>query len=1133
MNDRSAGEQAAEPDVEAAATSFAGRSRDAQLEYKAILANASIGIAFTRDRKFTLCNPRFAEMFGWKADELIGQSGEVVYTSRESYEAMGAIAVPVLTAGRQLDVEWEVRRRDGSTFLARLIAKAVSTSEPQKGTVWIVEDVTQRKRTADEASRLLREQEAILDTASIGICFVRDRRIVRCNRRMEEMYGYGPGELNGSPTAVTYAEESDYALAERGYAEMARGQSYSHVMLARRRDGTVFWERSTGRAVDPADPARGTVWLLEDITEQKRAAEELQRVVADQQALAAEQQALANNVVVGITYVRDRRTLRCNRRYEEMFGLEPGEAIGQATRACYFTDEDYASLDQAYAELDAGRTWTAEHWMRRRDGSGFWCRMSGRALEAGRPDRGYVWLFEDVTERRRADSEVQRMVRELDLILDNATVGIAFVRNRVIQRCNRYLEEMVGAAQGALIGQSSAALFATESDWAEAGRVAWASTPPGGTHDSEWRFKRADGSTFLCRTRGRRIDAGGGAEQEWIWSFEDVTLEREAEARIQRALVEQELILANATVGIVFARQREFQRCNPRFEEMFGFAPGEVIGQSTRVLFASDAEYEAAGARMNERLASGEAYVAEREHVRRDGQRFWCKVVIKAIDPRNPRDGTIGIYEDVTAERAVRASLEASRDAAEASREAAEASREQLERAVAERTAELRAANERLQAEIGDRRQAETRAQHLADHDALTGLPNRRLLEDRLTQALAASQRNRRHTAVMFVDLDRFKNINDSLGHAAGDVVLKQVAERLMAQLREVDTICRMGGDEFVVVLPEIKRAADAAHVAAKILETVAQPFAVEGRELQITPSVGISVFPDDGRDAESLIRNADAAMYHAKETGRANYQFFTEQMNLAASRRIALEGDLRQAALKGEMRVFYQPVVAAADGKVAGHEALLRWQHPSRGLLEPADFIQLAEDAGLAARFGDWLLREACRWTTFIGAERGLPVGVNLSPRQFHDPKFPESVAAALKESGLPPALLEIEVAEHVVMQNTDVALAVLRKLRDLGVGIAIDGFGAAYSSLVGLRQLPVSKLKIDRSLVAEVHREGRAIVAGIVGLAHALNLKVTALGVETEAQREALKACGCDYLQGFLTGRPSDADAAARDYV
>ena len=989
MNERTALDSSSVPGVESPPSGYAGRPRDAQLEYKAILANASIGIAFTRERKFTLCNPRFAEMLGWKPEELIGQPGDVVYPSRESYEALGQIAIPALAAGKQLDVEWELRRKDGSTFLCRMIAKAISATDTQRGTVWIVEDITGRKRHADEVARLLREQEAILDTASIGICFVRDRRIVRCNRRMEEMYGHAPGEMNGKPTAITYAEASDHAEAEKSYAEMARGQTHTHVMQARRRDGTLFWERATGRAVDPSDSARGTVWLLEDITEQKRAEEEVQR-------LLAEQQALANNVVVGIAFVRDCKVLRCNRRYEELFGLEPGEVVGASTRHAYFTDDEYERMSPAYAELDAGRTHISEHWLRRKDGSGFWCRMSGRALEAGSPAKGYAWLFEDVTARKRADSEIQRVLHEQELTLDNATVGIAFLRERV------------------------------------------------------------------------------------------------------------------------------FQRCNPRLEEMFGYEPGTLAGTATAELFLTPEEHEAAGSAMFARLAAGQSYIDERMLRRKDASRFWCKVVVKALDAAHPEEGAIAIFDDVSAERAARRELEASRDA--------------LEVAVPQRTEELQAANQRLQAEIADRRQAETRAQHLADRDALTGLPNRRLLEDRLTQALAASQRNRRQTAVMFVDLDRFKAINDSLGHATGDIVLREVAERLKQQLRVVDTTCRMGGDdEFVVVLPEIKRSSDAAHVAAKILETVAQPIRVEDRELNLTPSIGISVFPDDGRDAETLIRNADAAMYHAKETGRANYQFFTEQMNQAASRRIALESELRRAVQAGEMRVWYQPMVELAGGRTAAHEALLRWQHPQRGVLAPAEFLQIAEDTGMIVRLGEWLLGEACRWVGFIGAERGLPVSVNLSQRQFSDPKLVDMLARALKEAGLPPALLELEIAEPTVMQNVDHALATLAKLRALGVTLAIDGFGAAYSSLIGLRQLPVQKLKLDRSLAAEVHREGRAIVSGIVGLAHALGPKVTAVGVEKEAQKQALAECGCDYAQGLLTGAPADADAdaAAREYL
>jgi predicted signal transduction protein with EAL and GGDEF domain len=310
----------------------------------------------------------------------------------------------------------------------------------------------------------------------------------------------------------------------------------------------------------------------------------------------------------------------------------------------------------------------------------------------------------------------------------------------------------------------------------------------------------------------------------------------------------------------------------------------------------------------------------------------------------------------------------------------------------------------------------------------------------------------------------------------------------------------------------------------------------IEDREMQITPSVGISVFPDDGRDAETLIRNADAAMYHAKETGRANYQFFTEQMNQAASRRLTLENDLRQAVLKGEMRMFYQPVVDPASGKAVAHEALLRWQHPSRGVIEPVEFVQLAEDTGLILRLGEWALVEACRWVRFIGgAERGLPVVVNLSGRQFNDPKLLDLIARVLKDAELPAQLLELEIPEAAVMQHPDFSLATLRKLKDLGVRLALDDFGIGLSGVAHLRRFPLDALKIDRSLVADVHKDAdhNAVIAAIVGLGHALGLKVIAKGVETEAQKKLLLDCGCDLLQGFLTGRPADADTASKDYV
>jgi diguanylate cyclase (GGDEF)-like protein/PAS domain S-box-containing protein len=984
-----------------------------------------------------------------------------------------------------------------------VVAKAIDDKNPQQGgTVWIVDDVTERRRQADEVARLAREQEAILGSASIGIVFLQDRKVVRCNRRYEEMYGYAPGELVGKPISILYANPEDFAGATAAYDLLARGQTARRVQLRRRKDGTTLWSRADGRAVDPHDPLKGSVWIVEDITEQRRGEEELQRVLA-------EQQALLNNVVVGIAFSLERKIVRCNRRFEELFGFPPGGAIGTSWREAYFTEEEFEVRQGTYAELDQGRTHAREQWLRRQDGSGFWCHVTARAVEAGYPAKGYVWLVDDISERKRADQALERLVREQDAILQNALAGIAFIKDRAILRCNRRFEEIFGYEPGELLDRTTRFMYSSEKEYRERPAETYEALWRGETPHIEREYLRKDGMRIWCSVSGRAVHPGD-ASQGAVWLFEDITQEREAEERVQRALAEQELILDNATVGIAFVRDRAIFRCNRYFEEMMGAGPGELVGQASAKLFASEGEWRQARQAASAATAPGETHEAEHRLKRRDGSTFLCRMRGRRIDAGEPEQEWIWSYEDVSAEREADARVKSAL--------------ESLERAVAERTAQLE--------------EAKTRAQHLADHDALTGLPNRRLLEDRLTQALAMSQRNREHTAVMFIDLDRFKTINDSLGHAVGDVLLKEVSQRLVAQLRTGDTICRIGGDEFVLVLPQIKRTSDVAQVAHKVIEQLSLPLMVEERELVVTPSIGIAVFPDDGRDAETLIRNADAAMYHAKEAGRANYQFFTEQMNQAASRRLALESDLRRALSRGELRVHYQRIadVTGRDlGKTAGHEALLRWQHPERGLVLPGDFIQLAEETGLILRMGEWVLREACRWATFIGAEHGLQVAVNLSPRQFNDPNLPRIVAAALKETGLPPRLLELEITESLAMRETDATLATLQKLKQLGVSIAIDDFGTGYSSLAYLKRFPVDKLKIDRSFVAELpkDREQCAIVSAIVALAHALNVRVIAEGVETKAQREFLARCGCDFVQGHLVGKPLEADAAAKEYL
>ena len=457
-----------------------------------------------------------------------------------------------------------------------------------------------------------------------------------------------------------------------------------------------------------------------------------------------------------------------------------------------------------------------------------------------------------------------------------------------------------------------------------------------------------------------------------------------------------------------------------------------------------------------------------------------------------------------------------------------------LERRVKARTKELARANAGLEAEIAERRLADQRVVHMAHHDALTGLPNRTLLADRVGQAIARAHRSGGKLAVLFLDLDRFKNVNDSFGHAVGDMLLTAVSARLTASRREEDTVARLGGDEFIVSIPDVSDAAEAEAAAARILSDLAKPFTINGHQLHADVSIGISLYPRDGDTAETLMRNADTAMYHAKESGRGNYQFFSAQLTERVSRRLSTETNLRRALERGEFSVHYQPLMNLASGRVDGAEALLRWPQQDERLVSPVEFIPIAEETGLIVPLGEWVLLEACAQAqAWQALHPGLRIAVNLSARQFRQKNLIGMIEQVLGESRLHPSLLELELTEGMLMHNVEEATHILARLDEIGVRLAIDDFGTGYSSLSYLKRFPIHTLKIDRSFVRDISTDpdDAAIVTAIVAMARSLNLRVTAEGVETEEQAAFLRSLTCDQAQGFHFGRPMPAaEFAAR---
>jgi diguanylate cyclase (GGDEF)-like protein/PAS domain S-box-containing protein len=700
-------------------------------------------------------------------------------------------------------------------------------------------------------------------------------------------------------------------------------------------------------------------------------------------------------------------------------------------------------------------------------------------LESGQPagfdGNAVFWIdgiISDISERKYNEMRIEALLAEQGAVLDNVMFGILYVRERRVVSANRRFGELFGYAEGELVGDPIGVLFPTVDDFEQGLAASVPVLASGGDYSDERCFRRRDGSLFWCTASGRALDPQHPDEGS-IWVFADITERRQAEEKLRLSATVLEHIADGVMVIDVHGK---IVATNPAFTQITGYTEREAVGTHSNLtrMVGEDAGISEA---LWADLAETGFWRGELHNRRKNGESYLEWLTVSAVrDDRDAVTHYVCVFSDITKVK-----------------------------------------------------ESQDKLDHLAHHDPLTGLPNRLLFHDRLQHAMVRASRTQRQLAVMFIDLDRFKTVNDTLGHHVGDQLLKQVAGQLSGCLREGDTLARLGGDEFIVLLEDVDGAAGARHVAEKLMHLFERPVVVSDYELFVTGSVGISLFPHDATDMNVLIRNADVAMYQAKARGRNGYQLYAPSMDGDGAERLRMEGLLRRAVERGEIRLHYQPQVEIETGRLIGVEALVRWHSAELGHVPPARFIPLAEDIGFIGQLGAWVLEQACRQVVcWEAAGLYVPkVAVNLSGRQFDRGSVAPLVARVLADAGLAPQRLQLEVTESVIM-NTGDALQYINDLHALGVELAIDDFGTGYSSLAYLKQLPVQTLKIDRSFIKDIpaDKDDEAIAVAIVQLGKSMDLAVIAEGVETAEQAAFLLRHGCTRAQGYLYGRPVAPD-------
>ena len=1085
----------------------------AEERVQGVFRNGPIAAAITHPPDGTILdvNHAFLDLTGYARGELIGRTTLQIGLWRSAEErAEGLRELRLTGALRQREVRF--RRKSGAASDGMLFAELIEL-EGEKRVLLMIQDVSEQRAAARERERLSERLQLATQAAQAGIWdWDLTQDAPAWDEGMWRLYGLRPDDHPNTRTAwesIVHPEDRAKAELERTLA-LAGTRPYDTEFRIRRPDGEERIVKSYGKVQrDADDRALRFTGISIDVTARRHSERTLRAIVHGTSAAVGEQffRVLAVELSAAL---ETRYALVAELQHDDQVRVVAVSANGAVLdgfdgdrhdtpwgRVLAGGPQFYASgLREAFPDNPILRELRLES-----------CLGVPLYASSGRP-LGVLAVLHDAPLKQsdfardllsvfagRAGAELERLLVEGEWRRTLATLERAEASLRRAQQVGKVgswerdlsSDELTWSEETyRIIGVDPASFTPTLNTLFERvhpedvpllRQAAQESQTRHQPFALDYRVPMADGSIHYVHARADLVLDADGRALRMVGTVHDITERKRTEEQLRLAAGVFE---SSGEAIVITDAQRRIVTVNSAFSSITGYSADEVAGRTPYSLCAGVRSPERDQEIWDQVERSG-YWQGEVWDRRRNGETFPKWLTVSAVRDRDAQVvNYIGIFSD-----------------------------------------------------ISERKEHEERVRHLAHHDFLTDLPNRMLLNDRLAQSIARAQRAGKQLAIMFLDLDRFKNVNDSLGHSVGDELLREVGRRLKACVRASDTVSRLGGDEFVVLIPEVSDLADVAVAAQKILDTVGRPYSIGGHELVSTPSVGVSVYPSDGQDVETLLRNADAAMYHAKELGRNNYQFFTQDMNARATERLSLERSLRRALERAELRLYYQPQFEVASGRIVGLEALIRWEHPELGLVSPARFMPFAEETGLILPIGEWVLQEACR-TNRAWQASGLPavrVAVNISALQFRQANFLETVQRALADSGLDPRYLELEVTESVIMHDAERVTQSLSQLKAMGLELAIDDFGTGYSSLSYLKRFPIDRLKIDRSFVHDIteDRDDAAITSAIIALTRTLGIKSIAEGVETREQLEFLRAHGCDEVQGYLLSMPLPPEECA----